>query len=64
VRHGLVIDIHGGLVNKTSGLAGAQRLDSYYCAASVLPVFPVWESGFFEAVQTSTVASVTLASAI
>lgn len=46
-----VIHIHGGLVNKTSGLAGAQRLDSYYRAASVLPVFPVWESGFFEAVD-------------
>jgi hypothetical protein len=42
-----VIHIHRGLVNKTSGLAGAQRLDSYYRAASVLPVFPVWESGFF-----------------
>jgi hypothetical protein len=45
-----VIHIHGGLVNKSSGLAGAQRLDSYYRAAGVLPVFPVWESGFFETV--------------
>src|SRR5271166_4174265 len=45
-----VIHIHGGLVNKLSGLSGAQRLDSYYHAAGVLPVFPVWESGLFETV--------------
>jgi hypothetical protein len=44
----VVIHIHGGLVKKSSGLAGAQRLDPFYRAAGVLPMFPVWESGLFE----------------
>jgi hypothetical protein len=49
-----VIHIHGGLVNKLSGLSAAHRLDSYYRAAGVLPVFPVWESGLFETIGNNS----------
>src|ERR1041384_2160127 len=48
-----VIHIHGGLVNKSSGLAGAQRLDAYYRAAGTLPLFFVWESGPWETVRNN-----------
>jgi hypothetical protein len=48
-----VIHIHGGLVTKSSGLAGSLRLDNYYRSAGVLPVFPLWESGLFEAVRNN-----------
>lgn len=44
------IHIHGGLVNKSLGVAAAHRLSGFYTAAGVLPVFPVWESGLFETV--------------
>src|SRR6266446_3848084 len=48
-----VIHIHGGLVNKSSGVAGAQRLDGYYREAGTLPVFFVWESGPWETIRNN-----------
>lgn len=51
-RSHLVIHFHGGLVSKAAGLAGAQRLSSEYGSAA-LPLFYVWESGFFETLRNN-----------
>lgn len=45
-----VIHLHGGLVTKKTGTAGAARLDSYYRDSDITPVFFVWESGVLETV--------------
>ena len=45
-----VIHIHGGLVSENSAMQMAARLHPYYGKDDqLLPVFPVWESGWLEA---------------
>ena len=46
-----VIHVHGGLVSQASALAAAERLDVYYRAAGIVPVFPIWKSGIFETLE-------------
>lgn len=48
-----VIHLHGGLVTKASATQGAVRLDSFYRAGSVLPIFFVWESGLWETIRNN-----------
>lgn len=51
-RSHLVVHFHGGLVPKPAGLEIAKRLGVLY-GASALPVFYVWESGFFETLRNN-----------
>ena len=48
----LILHFHGGLVNKDTGLALADRLLPQYKDAGH-PVFFVWESGFFETLRNN-----------
>jgi hypothetical protein len=42
-----VLHVHGGLVSSANAITAAIRLDAVY-RPTVLPVFPVWESGLLE----------------
>lgn len=48
-----VFHFHGGLVNEKTGRELAGRLDTYYRAAGLLPVFFVWETGPFETISNN-----------
>lgn len=47
------LHLHGGLVTKASASTAAERLDPFYRAGNVLPVFFVWEAGLWETVRNN-----------
>lgn len=47
-QNGLLLQFHGGLVDKESALAVATKLVPQYLNANTFPVFFVWESGLLE----------------
>jgi hypothetical protein len=47
----IVIHFHGGLVDRTAGVAGAELLNPLYRKANAYPVFFIWESGWKEILQ-------------
>ncbi|AHZ73174.1 hypothetical protein OU5_6095 [Pseudomonas mandelii JR-1] len=47
-ENGLLLQFHGGLVDKTSALSVATKLIPEYISAKTYPVFFVWESGLKE----------------
>lgn len=46
----VVLQIHGGLVSKTTALENAEASLELYASNGLRPAFIVWESGFFEAI--------------
>src|SRR5436309_6589401 len=49
----LVIHFHGGLVSAAAGREIAARLQPEYTSAGGLPVFVVWESGWYETITNN-----------
>lgn len=43
---------HGGLVDENSGIAGAARQIPWLLANGVYPIFFIWETGLFDAIET------------
>lgn len=48
----LIIWAHGGLVDESSGLAGAARQIPWWLANGVYPIFFIWETGLFDAIAS------------
>ncbi|CAK8718032.1 Alpha/beta hydrolase [Candidatus Electrothrix aarhusensis] len=48
----LAIHVHGGLVNKSAGMATAERLHDVYATDS-FPIFYIWESGVWETIRNN-----------
>ena len=47
----IVMHFHGGLVSRSSALAGAPALQLFYESANAYPVIPVWKTGPWEVAQ-------------
>lgn len=52
--HGLVLYLHGGLIDRDKGLEGARALLPRFLDAGAYPVFLVWESGLLDSILNST----------
>lgn len=49
----LVVHFHGGLVNRSAGISGAERLLPIYREAGAHPLFFVWQSGLLEVISAN-----------
>lgn len=50
---GIVIHLHGGLVNEAAARGIAERLTPHYHRAKAFPIFFVWESGLVEVLKNN-----------